>query len=155
MAIEIRNHKKSKAPSEKDSALARTSSIQLAKLLGAAREFLIRARGPSHTGGAIPLPRSAVRLLVDILAQMAQGNAMTLIPLHAELTTQQAADLLGVSRPFLIELLSAGRIPFRRVGTHRRIRAGDALMFKQRHAADRRAVLEKLVADGQELDMGY
>jgi len=98
---------------------------------------------------------SAVRLLAEILAQMAKGNAVSLIPIHAELTTQRAADLLNVSRPFLVKLLEEGKLPYRKVGTHRRVRFSDILLFKDRNEAARRAALEKLVAEGQAFDLGY
>lgn len=143
------------APTEQETALAKESSRRLSRLLGATREFRVQSRGTGKPSEAIVLPMPAVRLLVEILTQMAQGNAVTLIPIHAELTTQQAADLLNVSRPFLVKLLEQGKVPFRKVGKHRRVRFSDVLALKHSTDADRRAALERLAAEGQELQMGY
>ena len=103
----------------------------------------------------VVIPAAAFHLLVDILSQMAQGNAVTLIPIHAELTTQEAADILNVSRPFLIKLVEADKIPCRKVGRHRRIRFEDLMNYKQQIDSDRLQALDELASQAQELNMGY
>lgn len=103
----------------------------------------------------VELPTSALRLLVDILAELADGNAVKVVPIHAELTTQEAADLLNVSRPHLVKLLEEGALPFHKTGKHRRIRFADLMQFKaERDRSSERAV-EELVRQAQELNMGY
>ena len=97
----------------------------------------------------------AFRLLNDILAEMAKGRGVTLLPVRPELTTQQAADLLNVSRPYLIGLLEQGKIPFRLVGQHRRVRLDDLMAYRQKDDEARRRIADELTADAQELGMGY
>lgn len=138
------------APTQDESELAQTSSRQLARFTR--QNLPIRIEG---TGECITLPASAVRLLTELLSAMAEGNAVTLIPVHAELTTQQAADLLGVSRPFLVRKLDDGVIPFRKVGTHRRVLFSDLMKYKRSMQENRTQALEELTAEGQQMDMGY
>lgn len=103
----------------------------------------------------ITLPREALELFVEVLSQMAHGHAVTVVPVHAELTTHQAAEILNVSRPFLVRLLSAGKIPFRLVGTHRRIRFTDLMAYKQKDDARRDEVLAQLTRQAEDLGLGY
>ena len=137
-------------PSTDDARLARTSSRRLAPFLNRTLDVRI-----TETGEQIELPAAAVRLLVELLSAMAEGNAVSLVPIHAELTTQEAADLLNVSRPYLVQLLEKGEIPFRKVNTHRRVLYQDVVSYKQRIDDERRKALDELAVQAQELDMGY
>jgi excisionase family DNA binding protein len=106
-------------------------------------------------GQTLVLPQSVARLLTHILTEMAEGNAVTMIPIHAEMTTQEAADFLNVSRPHLISLLEKREIPFHKVGTHRRVRFQDVQDYKDRLTANRSQALDDLARVSQELGMGY
>ena len=103
-------------PTAADAQLALESTRQLSRILAAKPREAVRVRiePENEPGEAISIPVTAFRLLNDILAEMAKGNAVTLLPIHSELTTQQAADILNVSRPFLIEQLEKGAIPYRK-----------------------------------------
>jgi len=139
------------SPSERDSRLARESSRRLSPYM---RQDL-RVRIKDDDGVELELPAAAVGLLVHLLAEMAEGNAVTLMPIHAELTTQQAADLLGVSRPFLVKLLDEKKLPYRKVGTHRRVLFSHLMRHKEQMDAERHEILDELTKQAQELDMGY
>jgi excisionase family DNA binding protein len=103
----------------------------------------------------VELPTSALRLLVDILAELADGNAVKVVPVHAELTTQEAADLLNVSRPHLVKLLEEGELRFHKTGKHRRVRFADLMKFKtERDRASENAMAD-LAKQAQDLSMGY
>jgi excisionase family DNA binding protein len=106
-------------------------------------------------GTELTLPRAATRLLHYLLTQMSLGNAVTLIPIHAELTTQEAADYLNVSRPYLIKLLNAQRIPYHMAGTHRRIKFTDLEVYRKNAEKEREAAMQELAKQAQELGMGY
>lgn len=149
-------YSKPKLPTEVETKLSQESSRTLAaytyKNNSINRLKIVADDGSENT---VTIPATAFHLLVDILSQMAQGNAVTLIPIHAELTTQEAADLLNVSRPFLIKLLDSQAIPCRKVGRHRRIRYEDLMRYKEETDARRTEALDELVKQAQELNMGY
>jgi excisionase family DNA binding protein len=137
-------------PSEAEAALAKETSRVLASHLRDDDPMRLRiVDGTSPK--TVKLPAVAVRLLVRILEEMARGNAVTVIPVHAEVTTQEAADMLNISRPSLIQLLDEGRIDYRRVGTHRRVRFEALMKYKRQGDAARRAALAELAAYDQEL----
>lgn len=104
---------------------------------------------------SIELPSSVMRLLVDILVELAEGNAVKVVPVHAELTTQEAADLLNVSRPHLVKLLESGQLPFHKTGKHRRVRFADLMAYKAERAAASEAAMQALAAQAQDLGLGY
>jgi len=141
-------------PSVQEAALARSSGQSLAHLIKKNRQLTLKVTDTDQEQ-PIELPPGAVLLLMDILEAMAAGRGITLIPENAELTTVQAADVLNVSRPFLIKLLKEKALPCRKVGAHRRVRMEDVMAYKARIDADREAVLDQLVAEAQEQDMGY
>jgi excisionase family DNA binding protein len=137
-------------PSEDDVKLAReTKKILVSRLSSAMPLDLREVNSPQNA--LIRIPVSAAHQLVEILDEMSRGNAVKLIPVHTELTTQEAADLLNVSRPTLIRLLKDGKIEFHKVGTHRRVPFKSALAFKRRMDDECRAALAELVAYDQEL----
>jgi excisionase family DNA binding protein len=104
---------------------------------------------------SLELPSTAVSLLLEVLEAMSAGQSVTVVSEEAELTTVEAASVLNVSRPFLIKLLEDGQIPYRKVGTHRRIRLNDVLAYRAEDDKAREAVLDQLARDAQEQDMGY
>lgn len=137
-------------PTEMDATLARETSRLLAPRMRSKAPLSFRV-GDASKEETLQLPAPAVKMLVRILEEMARGNAVTLIPVHAELTTQEAADMLNISRPSLIQLLDEGRIEYRKVGTHRRIRFDALMAYKRQTDAERRAALAELAAYDQEI----
>lgn len=141
-------------PSAQEAELARIFGQHLARFANEHRPLLLRVMDAEQEQ-PIELPAGAVAMLTDILESMSAGRGITIIPENAELTTVQAAEVLNVSRPFLIKLLNEGAISYRKVGTHRRIRMEDVMAYKNRIDQEREAILDQLVEDAQEYDMGY
>jgi len=138
---------KSLVPEPADAELAQSALPGL--------EDALKTDGPVHLrfgeGADVVVPRSALAALAEVLSSLAQGEGVTVLPVHAELTTQQAADALNVSRPFLIGLLGAGKIEYRTVGTHRRVKAASLVAYQREDDARRRAASDALTAELDEL----
>ena len=141
-------------PSAQEAALARISGALLSRCAERNGKLTVRVMETGQEQ-SLELPAGAVVLLRDILDAMAEGRGVTLVPENAELTTVQAAEVLNVSRPFLIKLLDDRAIPHRKVGKHRRMRVDDVMAYKARIDREREAVLDELAADAQANDMGY
>ncbi|MNZ33337.1 Helix-turn-helix domain protein [compost metagenome] len=143
-------------PGDKEIAAAVESRRQLAAFLSTKLETqridIVDDEQRSHT---VELPVFALRLLDEILGELAMGNAVKVVPIHAELTTQEGADLLNVSRPHLVKLLDENVIPHTKVGRHRRVKFADLMAYKQRRDAESRQAMDELAAQAQELGMGY
>jgi excisionase family DNA binding protein len=115
---------------------------------------LVEEKADGSDAARVEVPPATLRLLSEILALMARQQTFVLYPESSELTTKQAAEVLGVSRPFLVRILEAREIPYRKVGRHRRVLMKDALAYKQSMQVKRRAALDKLVKASEEMG-GY
>lgn len=107
------------------------------------------------TDELVSIPLKALKLLTSILTNMAEGKSIALMPTDAEISTQQAAEILNVSRPHIIKLLEKGDIPYKKVGSHRRILLQDILEYEAKFKKKRRKQLNKLAAEAQKLNLGY
>lgn len=104
-------------------------------------------------GKRVALPAEVFEVLRGVIEAMSQGQAVVVAPVHQRLTTQEAADLLGMSRPTFVKLLDAGEIPYDRPRRHRRVRLDDLLAYSERRSAESRAALDRMVEIAQEADM--
>ncbi len=111
----------------------------------------VRLIGPN--GDSLDLPVSVYTLLRHLVHDLAQGHAVTIMPIETELTTQQAADLLNVSRPFIVKLLESGEMPFHTVGTHRRIYLHDLLEYRKRRSENRRQYFARAAQEAQNMGL--
>ena len=138
-------------PSEKEVMMARESRRQIGSMKFGRKESV----GMQIEGKQVSVPVGAARLLIPAISNMAEGKALAMIPLEDEVSPQEAAELLNVSRPFAAKLFDEGAFPSRKVGTHRRALTMDVLAYKQREKEARLKVLDDLAAEGQRLNMGY
>jgi excisionase family DNA binding protein len=137
-------------PSKKDALLAGESTRAMAVYLKSTKHPVIKLDNK-----IIALPKSALKLLAGALNYLAHGSAVTLVPVHTELGTQEAANMLNVSRPHLVKLLDSGKIPHHKVGKHRRVLMEDVLNYKNNIDQARLKTLAKLTEEAQKLNMGY
>ena len=137
--------------SEAEAIIARAAAGRLKSVADARQDVQIVVK--DQTNVVVPLPARAVAIILEVLQSMASKTPFSIIPHDAELTTQQAADFLNVSRPFLIGLLDQGKIDYRKVGTHRRIRYADLLEFEKASRAEREAAIAEMIAESQRLGL--
>ncbi len=140
-------------PDDETVKLAHASATELSQLLDQSPDY--DRVHVNIDGQDLILPLQALVLLQNLLAELASGNAVTIVPLYAELTTQQAADFLNVSRPYLIGLLEKGELNFTKVGTHRRILFKDLKTYKKLMKERSYAAMDKLAKITQEAKLGY
>lgn len=143
-------------PNSKETELAKEARDKLVPLFQKKESIIefeiIKGNGEKEK---IQVPSTAFVFFFEILKQMANGNTVTVIPQHAQLTTQEAANFLNVSRPFLIKLLEKEKIPYKKVGSHRRIKFVDILKYKNALMDESKKIREDLTNDAQNLDLGY
>jgi len=146
-----------RAPSATIAAEANAALVALSPMGRRKKKRAVRVRSEADDGEEVSVlvPAEAFEMFLAVLAQMANGNAVTVVPVHAELTTQEAADMLNVSRPHLVKLLDEQKIPHRMVGTHRRVLVVDLLTFKRDDDAKRKAIADELAAKAEKLGLGH
>ncbi|MGJ0607983.1 helix-turn-helix domain-containing protein [Cylindrospermopsis raciborskii] len=131
----------------------RPALIELEDLLGQLDPESPSFQLVSTSGAAIDIPTPVFNLMQRMVHELLQGNSVTIVPIHKELTTQEAADILNVSRQYLVELLDAQTIPHTKVGTHRRIRFGNLMHYKTERDAKRQAGLSRMTKKSQQLGL--
>ena len=146
------NRRPPQIPSDEESAQAKEAGRQLARLMPEG-ERPLRLVTEDNRHEMISIPPGAVRLFLDILTQLGQGRPVTIVPGKVELTTQEVADYLNVSRPYVVKLIESGKLPARLVGTRRRVSFADLIKFDEEDRKTRRAALDELGRIDQELKL--
>ncbi len=139
--------------SEQEREDAREAGKEIEHFMNGEKCYCLELSCEGEKRVAIKVPAPALSLLASILAEMGNGNAVTALPLPVELTTFEAAAIMGVSRPYLIKLLDEGKIAFRLVGTHRRVRYADLAAYMEAEQEARKAVLDEMTAEAQRLGL--
>ena len=150
------NSFKATLPTAEEAAIAKISSQKLSAFIETTEKFqplsIIDSNGASHT---VNMPVSALHLLINVLTELGDGNTVRIVPIHAELTTQEGADLLNISRPTFIKLLDDGVIPFSYSGNRRKVKFVDVHGYREAIEAKRMVTLNELSELDQELGLGY
>lgn len=145
-------------PKTHDIALAEIALTQMSSFLSHDEKKDIQfslKRSKGRESIEFLLTPTVVELIFRTIVHISKGDAVTIVPFHAELTTQEAANFLNISRPYLIQLLEKELIPFRRVGRHRRILFEDIVRYKEKSKAKSRKTRQELTEEAQDLDLGY
>jgi len=141
-------------PDPHESELAQRGQRELAAYLSTKlqtqRISIVGEDDKTHT---IELPTSAMTMLVEVLGELAAGNAVQIVPVHAELTTQEAANILNVSRPHMVKLLEKGNLPFHKIGRHRRVLFADLMEYKKRRENENLNAMQALADQAQDTGM--
>ena len=116
---------------------------------------LISIKDADNVCHQIELPTTALTMLMEVLGELAAGNAVQVVPVHAELTTQEAANILNVSRPHMVKLLEAGHLPHHKTGRHRRVLFADLMDYKKKRDEESTTAMQDLASQAQEFDLGY
>ena len=140
------------SPDSADAALAKRSGRALATRIGRQNASLLKLRD-EDTEETLELPAAATRALLHILTELGQGHAVQVTPIHAELSAQQAADILNVSRPYLVKLVDEGAIPSRKVGVHPRLLLDDVVAYKRGMYSQQVEAMAELSALTEELGL--
>ena len=159
MTFTTKTLSKPRAPDEAEAEQAARAAVVLQAYVkghaDAVASLQLHSADQPNDQPTIVLPAPAVSLLSEILVELANGHNVTVAAPHSELTSQQAADLLNVSRPYLVGLLEKRAIPFRRVGNRRRVRVTDVLAYRRREELERRRILDELTAEAEHLGLEY
>lgn len=139
-------------PTDEETERAKNFSRILAREFAPVESVTIQREGSDES---IEIPKQVFNVLMRVLAVMSEGKAFSLIPMDKELTTQQAADILNVSRPYLNKILDLGEITHRKVGRNRRIKLSDLMEYKKSQEQKSKAALQQLADQSQDLNMGY
>lgn len=139
-------------PTEEEIASAKAYSRELARYADKDRVH-VKLGADGHSSDDLVLPGHLVELMLRVATEVSMGHGVNILPIHSELTTQQAANLLNISRPYLVSLLKDGTIPHRKVGSHRRVLAHDVLTFQQKQRQARAEALDEMAALSEEMEL--